>query len=259
MSNNRKYKLVWDTGTEAPANAVLFENEDVIVVTYTHPTHDEEYALSFIKEIGTNKFYPAGTAYYVDSNKPCAFVSLVMEESRKVPLESRVDFTKPIELFYPEEAKDPSIESGGVYPCEYVGAVHECQRNFPSWFVCRDLTPVLIINGEPMWTEECNLFLVRGDGKTDVFGATVRNVVTKTVSSFLPLKKGRLYRTSYGKIGTAIEEEDYLNIAGWHFNQVSGVNLYDGDHTIVEESSEDIRVRDGKIELRFADGNWYVI
>lgn len=96
------------------------------------------------------------------------------EVDRKVKPEDRVDFTKPIELFYPEEAYDPSPDA--TYPCEYVGAMHEMSNNFMSWFVVRDLTPMAYTEEEPAWTSECNLMLVRGDGKTDVPGCVVRNV-----------------------------------------------------------------------------------
>lgn len=114
------------------------------------------------------------------------------KESRAVPRDKWLDLTKPLEGYWTK-----SGEYAG--PIKYVGQMDDASANFPSWFIVR-------------WEEDCEdseHFLMRGDGKTDIPGLTVRNKRETVVESeglgnkkesLFPLIAGRRYRCRNGQI-----------------------------------------------------------
>lgn len=94
----------------------------------------------------------------------------VLKTDRKVSEASRIDFEKPIELFF-EGGK------GSVF-CEFVGQMEETSKNFPSWFICKTTWE----NNSCDDGDEPAYFLVRGDGKTDIQDWRVRNKKEKKSS-----------------------------------------------------------------------------
>lgn len=114
------------------------------------------------------------------------------KESRAVPRDKWLDLTKPLEAINTETGK-PDLSA-----VVYVGPIADNSRNFPSWFVCKwdsDSARKLGFVG----IEEDSYFLMRGDGKTDIPGLTVRNKVSKPKLTF-PLSLGKRYRCRNGDV-----------------------------------------------------------
>jgi len=97
--------------------------------------------------------------------------------SRAVPKDKRLDLTKPLEMH--------NVYQDTVDEVKFIGALREDSQNFMSWFV---------MHGRYSSSNE-GYFLMRGDGKTDIPGVTVRNRVEVKPKLVLPLKVGKKYRT----------------------------------------------------------------
>lgn len=201
-----------------PVEEVLFEDRDSIVVKFTD-THDgvkDTYSHAFVKDT------EGGFLSVVDT----AGGSSSLEEivSRAVPEDKRLDFTKPIEIYFAGDTYP------AWYPCKFLGEMHGKSNNFMSWFVVE----------VPHEGTIKSYILVRGDGKTDVPGATVRNVVEATKPKLvLPIQGNRYYKFRNGK--TAWISTGFANphkSIPWNpigfYNVATGKNTEFRDHDLIE-------------------------
>lgn len=136
-----------------------------------------------------NSITPTEVSLYITEAVGMEFGSIRVEHgsnllrnkkvSRAVPKDKRLDLTKPL------EATEPDVER--TYKVSYIGPVHYHSQNFMSWFICKL---------EGGISDDYKYFLMRGDGKTDIPGLTVRNKMVETKPKLvLPLKVGKKYRT----------------------------------------------------------------
>jgi len=146
------------------------------------------------------------------------------KESRAVPKDNRLDLTKPLVLY---------VDGCEDVPVKYVGPLHESSRNFPSWFVMEELSGVC----------DERFFLMRGDGKTDIPGLTVRNKVEPKLH--LPLEVGKKYRMKRGwgpvingfpndGIDVCLIAHGKYCVNGMYVNPATGKHIYNQGYDVVE-------------------------
>ena len=200
MTKNDRSKVDWTKPLEfqetpgfwVPCNLV-YESDKLMIVVYTVGDREYEVTLDAKKKSDPLKNF---------RNK---------KESRAVPKDKWLDLTKPLEGYWTK-----SGECAG--PIKYVGQMDDASANFPSWFIVR-------------WEEDCEdseHFLMRGDGKIDIPGLTVRNKRETVVESeglgnkkesLFPLIAGRRYRCRNGQIVDLLVNWDGKSNSWCPYNQ----------------------------------------
>lgn len=211
MTKNDRSKVDWTKPLEfletpgfwVPCNLV-YESDKLMIVVYTVGDREYEVTLDAKKKSDPLKNF---------RNK---------KESRSVPKDKWLDLTKPLEGYWTK-----SGEYAG--PIKYVGQMDDASANFPSWFIVR-------------WEEDCEdseHFLMRGDGKTDIPGLTVRNKAEGFADKAaprlqLPIKERKVYRHRDGStcyIGLdfrAGKADGWDNV--YNYDKNTGLNIYGFTH-----------------------------
>ena len=207
MTKNDRSKVDWTKPLEfqetpgfwVPCNLV-YESDKLMIVVYTVGDREYEVTLDAKKKSDPLKNF---------RNK---------KESRAVHKDNRLDLTKPLEGYWTKS---------GAYagPIKYVGQMDDASANFPSWFIVR-------------WEEDyadSDHFLMRGDGKTDIPGLTVRNKTEGFADKAaprlqLPIKERKVYRHRDGStcyIGLdfrAGKADGWDNV--YNYDKNTGLNIY---------------------------------
>lgn len=211
MTKNDRSKVDWTKPLEfleppgfwVPCNLV-YESDKLMIVVYTVGDREYEVTLDAKKKSDPLKNF---------RNK---------KESRAVPKDKWLDLTKPLEGYWTKS---------GAYagPIKYVGPMDDASANFPSWFIVR-------------WEEDyedSEHFLMRGDGKTDIPGLTVRNKTEGFADKAaprlqLPIKERKVYRHRDGStcyIGLdfrAGKADGWDNV--YDYDKNTGLNIHGFTH-----------------------------
>lgn len=221
MTKNDRSKVDWTKPLEfleppgfwVPCNLV-YESDKLMIVVYTVGDREYEVTLDAKKKSDPLKNF---------RNK---------KESRAVPKDKWLDLTKPLEAF------DTDTGKADLSDVVFIGPMADNSRNFPSWFICKwDSTRARELGFAGL--DEGSYFLMRGDGKTDIPGLTVRNKTEGFADKAaprlqLPIKERKVYRHRDGStcyIGLdfrAGKADGWDNV--YDYDKNTGLNIHGFTH-----------------------------